>query len=74
MEKIKKAITFDYITKANAKEHNPNWPKIPNNTYQISITGGSGSEQINALFNLIVTNQIKFIYILRIHMKKNSNC
>ena len=35
------------------KEHNPNWPKIPDHSYRILITGGSGSGKTSALFNLI---------------------
>ena len=26
-------INFDYITKKDIKEHNPNWPKIPDHSY-----------------------------------------
>ena len=46
-------IHFDYIKKENIKEHNPNWPKTPDHMHRILITGGSGSEKTNALFNLI---------------------
>ena len=35
-------ISFDVI-KGNIKEHNPNWPKIPDHPYRILIIGGSGS-------------------------------
>ena len=45
---------FDYITqKKEIKEHNPKWTEIPNNPYQILITGDCGSRKINALLNLI---------------------
>ena len=27
-------INFDYITKENIKEYNPNWPQIPNLLYK----------------------------------------
>ena len=52
-------FNFDYITKENRKEHNPNWPKIPDHPYRILIEG-SGSGKANAkskskLLNL--TNQ-----------------
>ena len=46
-------INFDYITKKDIKEHNPNWPKIPDHPYQILIIGGSGYGTTNALLNLI---------------------
>ena len=46
-------INFDYVTKENIKEHDANWPQIPDNPYRILIIGGSGSEKTNSLFNLI---------------------
>ena len=27
-------FNFDYITKKELTEHNPNWPKIPDHPYQ----------------------------------------
>ena len=44
---------FDYITKEDIKEHNPNWPEIPNYPFRTLIFGGSGSRKTNALLNLI---------------------
>ena len=46
-------FNFDYITKGDIKEHNPNWPEIPDHPYRILLVGGSGSGKTNALFNLI---------------------
>ena len=46
-------INFDDVVKENIKEHNPNWPQIPDHPYRILIIGGSGSGIINSLFNLI---------------------
>ena len=38
----------------NVKEHNPNWPQIPDHPYRILIIQGSGSEKKKKLlFNLI---------------------
>ena len=37
--------------------HNPNWPYIPDHSYRILIIGGSGSEKINVLLNLIKNQQ-----------------
>ena len=58
-------IKFDDITKENIKEHNPNWPKIPDHSYRILIIGRSGSGKTNALFfNLISQEQdIDKIYL-----------
>ena len=36
-------FNFDCITKENIKEHNPNWPQIPDHSYQLLIIGGFGS-------------------------------
>ena len=36
-------INFDHVIKENIKEHNPNWPQIPDHSYTILKTGGSGS-------------------------------
>ena len=33
-------INFDDVTKENIKEHNPNWPQIPDLPYRILIIGG----------------------------------
>ena len=66
---------FDYITKEDIKEHNPNWPEIPDHPCRIIIVGDSGSVKSNALLNLINTNQIviKFICTLKVHMNQNMN-
>ena len=50
---IQKMINFDDVTKEETKEHNPNWPEIPDHPYRILIIGGSGSGKTNSLFNLI---------------------
>ena len=46
-------INFDDVTKENIKEHNSNWPEIPDHAYRISIFGGSGPAKANSLFNII---------------------
>ena len=45
-------INLDSITIENNKEHNENWPYIPDHLYRILITGGSGPGKTNALLNL----------------------
>ena len=69
-------FNFDYITKEDIKEHNLNWPEIPDYPYIILIVGGSGSGKTNALLNLInnETDIDKFFYMLKIHSKQNINC
>ena len=63
-------INFDDVIKEETKEHNPNWPQIPNHLYKILIIWGSGSWKTNLLFNLI--SQWLNIAI-KIHMKQNIN-
>ena len=46
-------FNFNYITKEDIKEHNPNWSETPDYPYRILIVGGSGSGKTSALFNLI---------------------
>ena len=46
-------LNFDYITKEGIKEHNPNWPEIPDHPYRILIVGGSEYGGKNTLLNLI---------------------
>ena len=53
IKQYKKMINFDDVTKENIKEHNPNWPEIPDHSYRILIIRGSGSGKTNSLFNLI---------------------
>ena len=36
-------FNFYHITKEDTKEHNPNWPEIPNHPHRIIIVGVSGS-------------------------------
>ena len=45
-------INFDDFIKEKIKEHNPDWPQIPDDPYRILIIGGSGPGQTNWLFNL----------------------
>ena len=50
---IQKMINFDDLIKENIKEHNSNWPEIPDHPYRILVIGGAGSRKTNSLFNLI---------------------
>ena len=42
--------------KENMKEHNPNWPQIPDHPYRISIIRGSRSGKTNFFF-IIYSNK-----------------
>ena len=46
-------FNFDYITKEDIKEHNPNWPQFSDDRYRILIVRGSGSGETNARLSLI---------------------
>ena len=57
-------IKFDQYINENEKQHNLNWPYIPDHPYRILIIGGSGSGKTNALLNLIHNQQdIDKIYL-----------
>ena len=57
-------INFDEYTNENKREHNPNWPYIPDHPYRMLIIGGSVSGKTNALLNLIHNQQdIDKIYL-----------
>ena len=66
-------MIFDDVPKENIKDHNPNWPQIPDYPYRILIIEGSGSGKRNSLFILISQQPdiVKFIYMLKIHVKQN---
>ena len=40
-------INFDDVMKENIKEHNSNWPQIPEHPYRILIIGGTVSGEKN---------------------------
>ena len=46
-------INVDEYTNKNKKEHNFNWPYIPDHLYRILIIGGSETGKTNASLNLI---------------------
>ena len=55
-------VTFDDTIKEETKEHNPNWPQIPDHPYRILIIRGSASGKTNSLLNLVSQQQ---------HIEKN---
>ena len=55
-------LNLDDITNENNKEHNKNWPYIPDHPYRILIIGGSGSGITNVLLNLIKYRQNLFVW------------
>ena len=52
-------MNFDDVLKENIKEHNPNWPEIPDHPYRTLITAGSRSGKRNSLFNVKVQKILK---------------
>ena len=44
---------FDYIPKEDIKEHNLNWPVIPDHPYKILTVEVSGSGKTNGLLNFL---------------------
>ena len=70
-------FNFDYITKEDIKEHNPNWSEIHDHPYIILIGESSGSGKTNALLNLVNnepdTDKI-YLYAHKVHIKQNINC
>ena len=66
--------SFDDVIKENIKEHNSNWPQIPDDLQRMLIVKGSGCGKANSLFNLRIQQPgIDNIYVLKIHMKQNIN-
>ena len=55
-------VNFDDTIKEETKEHNPNWPQIPDHPYRILIIRGSASGKTNSLLNLVSQQQ---------HIEKN---
>ena len=45
MYRYNKTIQKKNVTKENIKQHNPNWPQIPDDSYRTLIVGGSRSGQ-----------------------------
>ena len=44
-------INLNEYKNENKKEHNPNWPYIPDHPYRMLIIGVSGTGKTNALLN-----------------------
>ena len=71
-------INSDDVIKENINEKNPNWSRIPDRPYRILIIADPGSGKTNLLFNLInqqpyIDLNHKFTYMLKIHLKQNTN-
>ena len=64
-----------YFTRKDIKEHNPNWPEIPDHLYIILILGDSGFERTNAFLNLINHEPgiDQGFYVHKNHLNQNIN-
>ena len=51
--KYKNIVKQQQWKNENRAKHNLNWPEIPNDPYRTLINGGSGSENLINLINLI---------------------
>ena len=59
-------INFDDVIKEETKEHNSEWPLIPDHPYRILITVGFGPGKKNSLFNLInQINDAKYQFLIK---------
>ena len=68
---------FNYITKEDIKQHDANWPQIPDHPWRIFIVEDSRSGKTNALLNLIISQQPdigKTYWYVKMPMKQNTNC
>ena len=69
-------FNFDYVRKNDIKEHNLNWLQISDYLYRILVVEGSEFGKTSTLLNLRnIMSQIfvKFINMLKIHIKQNIN-
>ena len=64
-------FSLDDFIDGNNREHNKNWPFIPDHPYRFLIIGGPGSGKTNALLNLIKEqDDIDKIYLYAIYLSE----
>ena len=70
-----KIINFDDVAKENTMEHDANQPQIFDHPYKILNTGCSESLKTKVLINFTKFYKfiLKFMNIIKIHMKQNMN-
>ena len=56
-------INFDDVAKENIKEHNPNWPQIPNHPYRILKFNYTPCEEI--YFYAKDLNEAKYQFLIK---------
>ena len=66
-------FNFDYITKEDRKEDNPNCSETPDHPYRKLIVEGSESRKTNVLLNLATHKPDieKIFYMIKINIKQN---
>ena len=57
-------FNFGYITKENIKEHNPNWPEIPDHPYRILIITAKYLSPLSKN-EFTITNTLSFPELLK---------
>ena len=70
-----KIINFDDVAKENTMEHDSNQPQILDHPYKILNTGCPESLKTKVLINFTKLYKfiLKFMNIIKIHMKQNMN-
>ena len=70
-----KMINFDDVAKENTMEHDADQPQILDHPYKILNTGCSESLKTKVLINSTKVYKfiLKFMNIIKIHMKQNMN-
>ena len=69
-----KIFNFDYIIKEDINKYNLNWPQSPDHPCWILLIGCSEPRKTIVLFSLIGHQpDTDKIYMLRVHIKQNTN-
>ena len=73
IKRYKNMINFDDVIKEETKEHNPNWPQIPDHPYRILIIGGSVSGKYQFLINKQKSTDLKYFNNSKAFIEHSNN-